>query len=426
MRAIAGLSFAAHARPPRPTEHPIRTLQRHPVAVIVVAQLCGTSLWFSANGAADDLRRLWSLTDGDVGWLTNAVQAGFIVGTIGAAVTGLADRFPASRIFVIASVAGAAANAAFALLATGLVPAMAMRFAVGLALAGIYPLGMKLVVRWAPARAAQSLGLLVGMLTLGTALPHGIRALGATLPWQAVLLASSGLALVGAGLVGALGDGPTGRPAGSPAATGRGDLSRAFRIPAFRASAGGYFGHMWELYAFWTIVPSLIAAIFADSGLPKRAIPGWAFVVIAAGSVGCIVGGLVGRRVGSARVAASALAASGLACLAFPFTDGWPVAARLGLMVAWGVVVVADSPQFSALSAKACPPESIGGALAIQNGIGFLLTTASITLVTSTFPTLGSRVAWLLLPGPVLGLLAMGWLSRSARMGRPAAAQPRP
>ena len=377
----------------------------------------GTSLWFSANGASDDLRRVWSLTPADLGWLTNAVQAGFIVGTIGSAATGLADRFPASRIFVVASLAGAAANAAFALLATGLVPAMAMRFAVGLSLAGIYPLGMKLVVRWAPARAAQSLGWLVGMLTLGTALPHGVRAIGATLPWQAVLLASSGLALVGAILVGALGDRSSDRAEGSPVAARRGDLARAFHVRAFRASAFAYFGHMWELYAFWTIVPSLVAAIVADAGAApsKGAIPGWAFVVIAAGSVGCVAGGFAGRRIGSARVAASALAASGLACLVFPFADHWPGGARLALMAAWGVVVVADSPQFSALSARTCPPDSIGGALAMQNGIGFLLTTVSIALVTATYPALGSRVAWLLLPGPVLGLLAMWRLSGPIR-----------
>ena len=181
---------------------------RRPIAFIVLAQLCGTSLWFSANSAADDLRRLWGLGAGDIGWLTNAVQGGFIVGTLVFALTGLADRFPASRIFALCSVLGAAFNAGFALFATGLESALVFRFAVGLSLAGIYPLGMKLIVSWDPERAGQSLGLLVGMLTLGTALPHGIRMAGAALSWQAVILASSALALVGAAIIGLLGDGP--------------------------------------------------------------------------------------------------------------------------------------------------------------------------------------------------------------------------
>ena len=163
----------------------------HPIVWIVTAQLCGTSLWFSANSAADELRRLWGLTSGDLGWLTNAVQAGFIVGTLVFALAGLADRYPASRIFAVCSVLGTVFNGAFALLSDGLPSAMSFRFAVGMALAGIYPLGMKLVVTWDPLRASQSLALLVGMLTLGTALPHGIRLVGATISWQAVILSSS-------------------------------------------------------------------------------------------------------------------------------------------------------------------------------------------------------------------------------------------
>jgi len=371
--------------------------------VIVVAQLLGTSLWFSANGVALALVEAWGIGSADVGYLTTAVQVGFIAGTLTLALTGVADRYPASRIFLVSSVCGAVLNACFAL-AEDLSSAVLFRFLTGFALAGIYPMGMKLIVGWAPQRSGFALGLLVGMLTLGTALPHLVRGIGVELPWQLVIYCASAFALTGGGLIAALGDGPHIPP---PKRSAPGQALTAFRNPAFRASAFGYFGHMWELYAFWTIVPLLIAQLFASHATPSESLVAFlAFSVIGIGSAGCVAGGWLSEKLGSAKVALFSLTTSGLICLIYPFSTTIPALAA-SLLALWGITVVADSPQFSALSARAAPPEGVGGALTIQNAIGFLITVPAITLITGAWPALGVYSVWLLAPGPVLGVIAL-------------------
>lgn len=372
------------------------------IPIIVLAQMFGTSLWFSVNAVADALLLSWQLTTADLGHLTSAVQLGFICGTFLFAISGLADRYSASRIFAVCALIGALANAGFASTEGALLPGALLRFATGLALAGIYPIGMKMVVGWAPEKAGQMLGWLVGMLVLGTGLPQFVRGLGITPDWRAVFYTASCLAVIAGMLIYWLGDGPH---HSQRRRMHWGGVLNAFRGDGFRGAALGYFGHMWELYAFWAMVPFFIADI--GQGIESNATYFAAALAFLAGGIGCVLGGAVSHRWGSGRVAIIALMGSAGMCLAYPFLHELVYGLAIAGLLVWGFFVVADSPQFSALAAAACSKEDVGGALAFMNSIGFAISIVSIELVTRYWPLHGEYVAWILLPGPLFGLWAM-------------------
>jgi predicted MFS family arabinose efflux permease len=371
--------------------------------VIIAAQCFGGSLWFVGNSVVDEVAPLWPHVEGAVGWLTAAVQLGFLAGTLVYALRGWPDRYPAHRVFLVSCVVGALANAAVLLRPESFSWFVAARVLTGFCLAGIYPVGMKLAASWYREGLGWAIGLLVGALVLGTALPHLLRT--AALPWRPVIGATSGLAVLGGALVGWL------VPEGPFVARGaRFEVREAlavFRRPAFRRAALGYFGHMWELYAFWAFVPLAVAHVLRSGG-GAPPVAWWSFAIIGAGAVGCAVGGRIAGRKGSAKVATVQLGASGVACLCSPWILAASPVVALPLLLLWGVVVVGDSPQFSALAARSAPPTLVGTGLTLMTAVGFGLTIGSISLLGALAE--GGEVRWLfvwLLPGPVAGVIAM-------------------
>jgi MFS family permease len=373
--------------------------------VLILAQFLGVSIWFSSSASLPSLAREWGLSATDGGLLVSAVQFGFIAGTLVFALTNLSDLFPATRVFLASALLGALCNALFGYAARGLTDALIYRFVTGLALAGIYPVGMKVVVSWSPTGIGNALGWLIGALTLGTASPFLLAWLGAELPWRAVIAVSSLLAVVSGVMVAGIGDGPH---LGSATKLDPRMILSIFRIPGYRRAAFGYFGHMWELYAFWVMAPVLIAAGLAPLGMATPGAIGLgAFAVIGIGALGCVGGGMLSKRLGSRKVASISLAVSGSMCLLAPVLLGLHPLFYLAGLGVWGVFVVSDSAQFSALSAQSCPPEYVGTALTTMNSIGFAITIVSIEWTSRIVAGMGVHAAWILAPGPLLGLLLL-------------------
>jgi MFS family permease len=379
---------------------------RRALALTSLAILLASATWFTGTAAVPALRQTWSLSEAQAAWLTMAVQGGFITGTFLYAVLNLSDVFNARQVFCASAVLGALFNAGFAFAAEGLPVALVLRFLTGLTLAGVYPVAMKIVASWFSAGLGWRLGVLVGALTLGTSTPYLLRALGAGVDWRVMTGGASLAAVAGGALVlGAVSDGPR-LPARAPFDPHA--LVRVFGPADFRLNAFGYFGHMWELYAFWSLLPFYLASRWRPAPGAFDGVALVAFLTVGIGGLGCVLGGWISRRVGERRVALACLVASACCCALSPLAFRLPVPALVAFLLFWGVVVVADSPQFSALAARYCPPAYTGTAFTVQNGVGFAITLFSIQLL----PLVASRVGWRwtflsLLPGPVLGALAM-------------------
>ncbi|MBI5718971.1 MAG: MFS transporter [Burkholderiales bacterium] len=383
---------------------------RRVLPAIVFAQLLGISPWFAVNAVMPDLQAAhahqgWPAAA--VGTLSSSLQLGFIAGTLVFALLAVADRFPARRVFLACAFAAAACTLAAAAMASSYGALLAWRAITGFFLAGIYPVGMKIAAQWFPRGLGAALGWLVGALVVGSAGAHALRALasgGAGLPWQAVFVAVAALC-VAAGLAMVwLVPEPARRPEAPAAGLRLSALASIWRDRRVRASAFGYFGHMWELYTVWVLLPAILATRLADS----VAVSWWAFAALGAGALGCIAGGQLVARWGSARVAGFQLAASGLCCLAAPWLLQAPLWLFLAWLLLWGVTVAGDSPQFSALTAANAPRDAVGSVLTLTKSIGFAISALSIEVFVraAAGASLAAVLPWLAL-GPLLGLLAL-------------------
>jgi len=375
------------------------------LALLALAELLGMSAWFSASALGPQLARAWALGPAQVGWLTAAVQLGFVAGTALAAVLNVADLVSGRVLFAGSALAAAASNAAL-LAAPAYGPALLSRFATGFCLAGVYPPAMKMIATWFRDGRGLAIGTIVGALTVGKAMPylvHGLEHAGIA----PVVLGSSAAAAAG-GLLVAAGyrDGPfpfERRPFAWNL------VGAVLRHRATRLAIGGYLGHMWELYAMWTWIAVFLAA---GAGLGPRAADVTGFAAIAVGGAGCVVGGWVADRLGRERLTIWAMAASGSCAVLIGAGAPWPPLA-VAVALVWGFTVVADSAQFSALVTELAPAHAVGTALTLQTSLGFLLTMASIELVPRLVAGIGWRWAFVALAaGPAAGIGTMRRLRR--------------
>jgi len=380
--------------------------------LIALAELLAMAPWFAASAVAPQLTTHLSLTPAGAAWLTMSVQLGFVVGALASALTNLADRLASRWLFAASAIVAALCTAALTARAIDATGAVTLRFLTGAALAGVYPPGMKLMASWSTKRRGLAIGALVGALTIGSASPHLLAAVvsslnadAVTLDWRPVLLLASLLTLLGASVCAVfVRQGPH-LPRSSPF-----DLRQATAVmhnKPLRLTTIGYLGHMWELYAMWTWTPALLLASFDRAGWSTSAARFAGFAVIAIGAIGCVAGGALADRKGRVFVTSASMIGSGACALIAGSLLGSPIILLL-LCLVWGVLVIADSAQFSAAVSELADPSYVGTALTMQTLLGFLLTMVTIRLM----PTLVERANWgwataVLAAGPAVGTFAM-------------------
>lgn len=378
----------------------------HVLPTIIIAQFCCTSLWFAGNAVIEDLALKTGLGNEIIGYVLSSVQLGFIIGTLVFALLMIADRFSPSRVFMASALLAALCNSVLLLDNISTISLLVARFGTGFFLAGIYPVGMKIAADYYEKGLGKALGYLVGALVLGTAFPHLINGLQLGADYTMVIKTTSLLAIAGGFLLWVLV--PNGPFRKASAKLQLNATASLFKIKRFKQAAFGYFGHMWELYAFWAFVPFAIKS-FNEIQNKDINTSFWSFMVIAIGFISCVIGGYVSLKLGSKKVAVIALLTSGLLCLLSPLLFQLSAVFFLAALCLWGMVVIADSPQFSTLVATAAPPTLKGTGLTIVNSIGFAISIGSIQLLSYLIGQIPLEFLFQILAiGPLIGLLNLG------------------
>lgn len=377
------------------------------IALLVILEIAVMSLWFVSAAILPDMTAETALSAVRQAALSSAVQAGFVVGAVASAVLGIADRYDSRRVFAISAVCAGSANLLLLILPIGGDGAIFMRFLTGALLAGVYPVGMKIAVGWGTHDRGLLVGLLVGGLTLGSAAPHLLAFWGGT-DWRLTVTIASIISMVAGGLGLLIGLGPhhAKSPTFDPTAMHLAWTDKRIRLAIF-----GYLGHMWELYAMWAWIGAAAAVSFAMTLPQDEAIAAaklTAFIAIASGGVACAAAGWVADRIGKAEMTIIAMAISGAAAIATALTFGGPVWITFIIVVIWGLAIVPDSAQFSALVADAAPPDLAGSMMTLQTALGFALT----ILTVQAAPYFADAFGWPLVLaslalGPAFGIAAM-------------------
>ncbi len=381
------------------------------ITVLIFCEITVLSLWFSAAAVLPDMAREAGLRPGDLAWSSTAVQLGFGVGAIGYAVLGLADRYDPRQVFLVSALIGAAANLALIAVPIGGWQAIGLRAATGAAMAGVYPVGMKIAAGWGREDRALLLGLLIAALTIGSGSPHLISLMGGA-DWRLTIWASTALAVLGG--VGILWAGLGPHHARAPQLD-FGAVALVWREPRIRLAVAGYLGHMWELYAFWAWVGVFAGLSFGLAGAEeaKDLAKLTAFIAIILGGIASVPAGWLADRVGRARVAMACLIGSGGAALASAAVFGGPVWLMFAVLILWGTALVPDSALYSTMVADAAPPERAGSLLTFQTALGFLLTAVTV----QAMPWFAALTGWqwalaAMALGPAVGIRAMQLLVR--------------